>query len=438
MYKPKKPVFTKQKRAFGSWESTITTDLMLNSSVGLGEISIFGDDVYWVEMRANEGGRYVIVKRTADGQQADAIPPDYNARTRVHEYGGGSYLMTERGLVFSNFTDQCLYLVDANSECKKLTAQADCRYADMVYDRHRQQLICVREDHSDKTKEAINTIVAVPLTGTEDESVLHSGADFYSNPRLSHDGQQLCWVSWLHPNMPWDNTSLFIVTINSRGELGKAKLIAGADDNESVCQPLWSPDDTLYFISDKNNWWNLYRLNEKGIECVLELEAEFAVPQWSFRECNYDFIDNDSIMAVYRKQGLAYLAMINTNEKNLETFSLPYTDIESLVCDQRTACFLAASPTEFASIIEYDIEQQKIDIIQKSNNISLDQKYISVGESISFPVGENKNAHAIFYRPQNRYFTGLDNEKPPLIVMSHGGPTGETHNGLKMVAQFFQ
>ena len=177
-------------------------------------------------------------------------------------------------------------------------------------------------------------------------------------------------VSWLHPNMPWDNTSLFIVTINSRGELGKAKLIAGADDNESVCQPLWSPDDTLYFISDKNNWWNLYRLNEKGIECVLELEAEFAVPQWSFRECNYDFIDNDSIMAVYRKQGLAYLAMINTNEKNLETFSLPYTDIESLVCDQRTACFLAASPTEFASIIEYDIEQQKIDIIQKSNNIS--------------------------------------------------------------------
>ena len=199
MYKPKKPVFTKQKRAFGSWESTITTDLMLNSSVGLGEISIFGDDVYWVEMRANEGGRYVVVKRAADGKESDVIPSDYNARTRVHEYGGGSYLATERGVVFSNFSDQCLYLIDANNKCNKLTEQEGCRYADMVYDRHREQLICVREDHSDETREAINTIVAVPLSGTGDESVLHSGADFYSNPRLSHDGQQLCWVSWLHP-----------------------------------------------------------------------------------------------------------------------------------------------------------------------------------------------------------------------------------------------
>jgi dipeptidyl aminopeptidase/acylaminoacyl peptidase len=437
MYKPKKPVFTKQKRAFGSWESTITTDLMLNSSVGLGEISIFGDDIYWVEMRANEGGRYVVVKRTSDGQESDAIPSEYNARTRVHEYGGGSYLVTEQGVVFTNFTDQCLYLVDANNKCKKLTDQEDCRYADMTYDKHRERLICVREDHSDKNREAINTIVAVPLLETGDATILHSGADFYSNPRLSHDGLQLCWISWLHPNMPWDNTSLFVAEINNAGESGEAKFIVGGDDNEAVCQPLWSPDDTLYFISDKNNWWNLYRLNEKGTECVLERDAEFAVPQWSFRECNYDFIDNNSIMAVYREQGLAYLAVINTNEKKLETLSLPYTDIESLVCNQHSACFLAASPSEFASIIEYDIEQQSFNVIQKSNSIHLDQKYISVGESISFPVGEDKNAHAIFYRPQNRYFTGLDDEKPPLIVMSHGGPTGETHNGLKIVAQFF-
>ena len=315
MYKPKKPVFTKQNKAFGSWESTITTDLMLNSSVGLGEISIFDDDIYWVEMRANEGGRYVVVKRTADGQESDVIPAEYNARTRVHEYGGGSYLVTERGVIFSNFTDQCLYLVDAKNKCKKLTAQEDCRYADMIYDSHRERLICVREDHSDKTREPINTIVAVPLLETGGEIILQSGADFYSNPRLSHDGQQLCWISWLHPNMPWDNTSLFVVEINSAGELGEANFIAGGDDNEAVCQPLWSPDDTLYFISDRNNWWNLYRLNEKGIECVIERDAEFAVPQWSFRECNYDFRDNNSIMAVYREQGLAYLAVINADKK---------------------------------------------------------------------------------------------------------------------------
>ncbi len=437
MYKPPKPKFTKQKAAFGSWESTITTDLMLNSSVGLGEISIFENEIYWVEMRANEAGRYVIVKRTSDGQELDVIPPEFNARTRVHEYGGGSYLVTERGVFFTNFTDQKLYLVDATNECTKITDQDDYRYADIIFDKARDRLICVREDHSDKTHEPINTIVAITLSDPDAEKVLIEGADFYSNPRLSHDGQRLCWISWFHPNMPWDDTNLTIANIDGKGEIEKETLIAGGEGHEAVCQPLWGPDDTLYFISDRNNWWNIYRVKDNNIECILEREAEFAVPQWSFRECNYDFINNDSIIAVFRQEGLAYLAIINIAEKTLETLSLPYTDIESLVYNQNCACFLAASPTDFASIIEYDIEQQVANIIQKSNQLRLDQKYISIGESISFPVAEDKNAHAIFYRPQNRYFTGLDDEKPPLIVMSHGGPTGESHNGLKMVAQFF-
>jgi dipeptidyl aminopeptidase/acylaminoacyl peptidase len=437
MYKPRKPVFTKQKAPFGSWESTITTDLMLNSSVGLGEISIFNDDIYWIEMRANDGGRYVVVKRTLDGKESDAIPAEYNARTRVHEYGGGSYLMTEQGLVFANFSDQNLYLIDANDNCRKLTNQENCRYADMIYDKYQQRLICVREDHSNKSSEPVNTIVAIPFSDPDSETILLEGADFYANPRLSHDGKKLCWISWLHPNMPWDNTSLFISEINSAGGLESAQLIAGGDIDEAVCQPLWSPDDILYFISDRNNWWNIYRYTNDEVECVIELEAEFAVPQWSFRECNYDFVDQDSILAIYRQQGLAYLARINVHEKTCRTISLPYTDIESLVCDREHACFLAASPTEFASVILFDIEQESVSVIRKSNQLRLDQKYISIGETITFPVGEHDNAHAIFYRPQNRYFTGQDNEKPPLIVMSHGGPTGESHNGLKMVAQFF-
>jgi dipeptidyl aminopeptidase/acylaminoacyl peptidase len=437
MYKPPKPKFTKQKAAFGSWESTITTDLMLNSSVGLGEISIFENEIYWVEMRANEGGRYVIVKKAADGQELDVIPSEFNARTRVHEYGGGSYLVTERGVFFTNFTDQDLYLIDATNVCIKITDQKDYRYADMVFDKYHDRLICVREDHSDKTCEPINTIVVIPLSDPDAEKVLVEGADFYSNPRLSHDGKNLCWISWFHPNMPWDDTNLTIANINSKGEIEKETLIAGGEDHEAICQPLWGPDDTLYFISDRNNWWNIYSVKDNSIECIVEREAEFAVPQWSFRECNYDFINNDSIIAVYRHQGSAYLATISTVGKTLETLSLPYTDIESVVYNQNRVCFLAASPTDFASIIEFDLEQQEANIIRKSNQLSLDQKYISIGESISFPVTDDKNAHAIFYRPQNRYFTGLDNEKPPLIVMSHGGPTGESHNGLKMVVQFF-
>jgi dipeptidyl aminopeptidase/acylaminoacyl peptidase len=437
MYKQKKPVFTKQKLAFGSWESTITTDLILNNSVSLGEISLFGDDIYWVEMRANEGGRYVVVKQTIDGKKTDAIPSGYNARTRVHEYGGGSYLVTNRGVVFSNFDDQSLYLVDANNVCKKLTIQEDCRYADIIYDKYRERLICIREDHSERAKEAVSSIIAVSLLESGNEIILQCGADFYSNPRLSNDGQKLCWISWFHPNMPWDNTSLFTSEINDVGQIGKASLVAGGDINESVCQPSWSCDDILYFISDKNNWWNLYRLGENGIECIIKLDAEFAVPQWSFRESNYDFIDYNSIISIYRQQGLAYIAIINTDKKTFETLSLSYTEIESLVCKKNKAYFLGSSPIEFKSIIEYDIEKKIVNVIQKSNAICLDKEYISVGESISFPVDENKHAHAVFYRPQNRYYTGLDDEKPPLVVMSHGGPTGESHNGLKMVVQFF-
>lgn len=433
----------KQKAAFGSWESSITTDLMLEGSVGLGEISLYSNEIYWIEMRPQEKGRYVIVKQTTDGQQMDVIPDEFNARTRVHEYGGGSYLVTEKGVVFTNFNDQTLYLIAINNECIKLTDNESCRYADMIYDKFNQRLICVREDHTDKTAEPKNTIVSIALNDSDtQESILVEGADFYSNPRVSHDGKYLCWISWKHPNMPWDNTSLSVAEINSTGGLEKPINIAGGNDaNQAVCQPMWSPDNILYFISDSNNWWNLYRVNirnnKKDIEQVVEMEAEFAVPQWSFRECNYDFIDAENVLAVYRHNGIAYLAKININVKTLETISLAYTDLESIVCNEDKACFLAASPTQFPAIIELDLSNYENKVLRRSNNLKIEPENISVGKSVTFPVDEENDAYAFFYKPQNKKFIGLDEEQPPLIVMSHGGPTGESHNGIKMVVQFF-
>jgi dipeptidyl aminopeptidase/acylaminoacyl peptidase len=428
----------KQKAAFGSWKSPITTDLMLGDSVGLGEISVFGDDVYWIEMRPQEKGRYVVVKQSPDGQQFDVIPNEYNARTRVHEYGGGSYLMTEKGLVFSNFSDQALYIVGVDNKCTKLTNNEACRYADMIYDKTHRRLICVREDHSDKNHEATNTIVSISLSGTGNEQVLVEGADFYSNPRMSPDGEKLCWISWNHPNMPWDNTSLSLAEVKSNGELEKELLIAGGDnENEALCQPLWSPDNILYFISDRSNWWNLYRLKNNNIERVIEMDAEFAVPQWSFRECNYDFNDNETIQTIYRQDGLAYFATIKIKENKLTTIDLAYTDLESIVCNGKKQYFLAASPSQFPSIVEYDSEGNKISVLRQANKLSIDEGDISIGESLCFPVDEIDNAYAFFYRPKNKLYEGLANELPPLIVMSHGGPTGESHNGIKMVAQFF-
>lgn len=429
----------KQKAPFGSWKSPITTDLMLEGNVGLGEISVFADEVYWIEMRPQEKGRYVIVKQTSSGEIMDVIPAEFNARTRVHEYGGGSYLITEKGIVFANFKDQSLYLIDKDNKTVKLTNNNSCRYADMVYDKHNDRLICVREDHSDKEIEAINTIVTISLNDNQyEESVLVKGADFYSSPRMSHDGQYLCWISWSHPNMPWDNTCLTVAEIKADGHLAKpCHVIGGDDENEAICQPVWSPDNTLYFITDRNNWWNLYRLNNNKVECLYKIEAEFAVPQWSFRECNYDFIDNSNILAIYRQNGLAFLSKINVNEKSIDTLELPYTDLESIQSNGKKACFLAASPTEFPAIIEYDLEINQSKVIRKANNLEFDDENISIGESLTYPVDKENNAYAFFYRPKNKMYKGKDKEKPPLIVMSHGGPTGESHNGIKMVVQFF-
>ena len=420
---------------FGSWSSPITPDLMLSSSVGLGEISVFENTIYWIEMRPEEKGRYVIVRMNADGTQTDAIPADFNARTRVHEYGGGSYLMTNAGLFFTNFSDQCLYQVTSNNKCKKITHNEACRYADMVYDESRQRLICIREDHRSKDMEAINTIVEISLADGN-EKVLVEGSDFYSNPRFSHDGKQLCWIEWHYPNMPWDNTYLFIADVLEDGKLNKSSLISDGHD-EAICQPVWSESGEIYFVSDRNGWWNLYRFRNNETECVLEMQAEFAVPQWSFRETNYCFINESTILSIYWDDGLARLSLVDVEKKKLDVILLPFTDLESIVCNKNTAWFLAASPTQFPSIIELNLKSHDYKVIRKANNLSIDADYISIGESISFPVSDNKDAHAFFYKPKNKLFTGLDDEKPPLIVISHGGPTGASHNGLKMVVQFF-
>lgn len=429
----------RHKAPFGSWKSPITTDLMLEGNVGLGEISIFADEVYWIEMRPQEKGRYVIVKQTSSGEIRDVIPAGFNARTRVHEYGGGSYLITEKGIIFTNFKDQSLYLIEKDNKTVRLTNNNFCRYADMVYDKHNERLICVREDHSDKEIEAKNTIVTISLNESQyKESVLVKGADFYSSPRMSHDGRFLCWISWLHPNLPWDNTCLSVAEIKADGRLAEpCHIIGGNDENEAICQPVWSPDNILYFITDRNNWWNLYRLNNNEVECVYEMEAEFSVPQWSFRECNYDFIDNSTVLSIYRQNGLAFLSKIYVNEKSIETLELPYTDFESIQTHGKKACFLASSPTQFPAIIEFDLKNNQGKVIHKANNLDFDAEYISVGESLTYPVDKKNNAYAFFYRPKNKMYEGEDKEKPPLIVMSHGGPTGESHNGIKMVVQFF-
>jgi WD40-like Beta Propeller Repeat len=268
---------------YGSWRSPISSDQIVQGTIGLGSITIDRSDIYWVEMRPAERGRYAIVRRTADGQIEDVIPSDMSARTRVHEYGGGAYAAANGRIVFSNFTDQRLYMTERGLAPRAMTPADQLRYADGVFDQshRRDRFICVREDHRKSAREARNEIVAVDLAGTLEAQTLVTGSDFYSSLRLSPDGSRLTWLEWQHPNMPWDGTELYVADIALDGSLENAKLVAGSK-TESIFQPEWSPDGVLHFVSDRSGWWNLYRLSNDQIEPLSPMEAEFGRPQWVF------------------------------------------------------------------------------------------------------------------------------------------------------------
>src|SRR5664280_853134 len=265
---------------YGGWKSPITTELMTAGSIRLDQLAIDGRDIYWLEGRPLEGGRYALMRLTPGLSPVECLPIEFNVRTRVHEYGGAAFAVFDEVIYFVNFKDQHLYCQKPGGYLEVLTPGDGRRYADLALDRLRKRLICIREDHTGGG-EAVTTIVAIPVNEGGDGSVLVEGSNFYSNPRLSPDGSRLAWLCWNHPNMPWDGCELWSAELLANGKLGKKELVAGGRD-ESIFQPEWSPEGVLHFVSDRSGWWNLYRMGKPGIEPLYPLEAEFGEPQWAF------------------------------------------------------------------------------------------------------------------------------------------------------------
>ncbi len=425
-------------RPYGSWKSPITSDLIVSGSIGLTQPSIDGSDVYWVEMRPTEGGRSVIVKRDSMGTITDITPPSFNARTRVHEYGGGDYIVHEGDVYFSNFSDQRLYVQPAGEQPTPITPAAAVRYADSIVDRAGQRLICVREDHTVQGREAVNTLVSLNLRENHDSGqVLVSGNDFYSTPRLSPDSSRLAWITWNHPNMPWDGSELWTAEIGDDGLLGQAERIAGGVA-ESIFQPEWSPDGVLYFVSDRTGWWNLYRVGDKGnVEVVGEREAEFGMPQWGFGMSNYAFESAGRVICNYIEKGISHLAAIDTRTKRLSVLNTAYTDIRYVRAKAGEVVMRAASPTEAAAIVRLDLQTSHPEVLRRSNNLEIDPAYFSIPQPIEFPTAEGLSAHAFFYSPANRDFLAPEDELPPLLVQSHGGPTAAATTAASLSIQYW-
>ncbi len=448
---------------YGSWKSPITSDLIVSGTVGLGQIAIDGDDIYWVEGRPSEAGRSVIMRRTPDGTISDVTPPPFNVRTRVHEYGSGSFAVASGVVYFSHFADQRIYCQALDSHPEPLTPAVNCRYADGIVDRERNRLICVREDHTGKG-ESVNTIVSIDLADGEDIRILSEGNDFYASLRLSPDGSRLCWISWNHPNMPWDGTELWVASINGDGNLGEKELVSGGLE-ESIFQPEWSPDGVLYFVSDKSNWWNIYRTpltspglfhsqqktqmiggegdgemgrcEEVGIEPLYEMAAEFGLPQWVFGMSTYAIVSESKIVCTYNQQGQWYLGSLDLVTKELTNVATPYTDISSVKVTGEMAVFLGASPTESSAIVELDLGTGQIDVLRRSSNLTIDTGYLSMPQPIAFPTENGLTAFGFFYPPQNQDFTAPESEKPPLVVKSHGGPTAATSSSMSLKIQYW-
>lgn len=420
---------------YGAWPSPITADLIAGQAVSLMEPAIDGSDIYWIESRPLEAGRYTIMRRTADGNVTECTPPDFYVRTTVHEYGGGSFAVIDGDIYFANFRDQHLYLQHNHAQPKLLTPTDGYRYADFVFDRKRRRLICVREDHT-RPGEAVNAIVAVSPDGGDDGQVLLEGNDFYSSPRLSPDGQRLAYLTWNHPNMPWDGCELRVAAFESNGLTRGAQRVAGSND-ESIFQPEWSPDGVLHFVGETTGWWNLFRWVDGIIEALCPMNAEFGEPQWNLGMSTYDFVSEGQILCCYSQDGMWHLAAVDTRLKKLTHIPTKYTDISDIVCGEGFAVFRGGSPALPSSIVRMDTKSGALEALQQSFQLAVGLEYISAPEAISFETRDGKQAHAFYYAPKNPQAAAPANQRPPLLVISHGGPTSETGTTLRYSIQYW-
>jgi dipeptidyl aminopeptidase/acylaminoacyl peptidase len=430
-------------RPYGFWTSPITSELVVGETVRLDQVALDADAIYWTESQPARQGRYFIYRARAGGEPEAVTPDDanaYNVRTRVHEYGGGAFLVHDATVYFSNFADQRLYRQTMGVQPQPITSAATpaggLRYADGQLDRGQARIICVQENHSGPGP-AVNALVSIDVAGNEAPRVLIAGNDFYSSPRLSPDGKRLAWLTWNHPNMPWVATELWVGEVQVDGSIGHARLVAGGPD-EALFQPEWSPDGDLYFVSDRRGWWNIYRERNGVVEPMAPMEAEFGVAQWNFGLSTYAFESAERLVCAFVRDGTCQLARLDTRSKELVPVATPYTDIAQLRARPGRAVFIGASPSEAPAVVDFDLDTDSHRIIRRSAVLRDEIKaFISVPQSLAFTTEAGEVAHALFYLPQSPLFSAPDGEKIPVLVKNHGGPTASASSALSLSTQYW-
>ena len=458
---------------FGSWRSPITADLVVARSVSIGEVAVGVDDVWWSESRPEEGGRVQLVRHRPGGAGIDVLPEGFSARTRVHEYGGGAWWLHGDDVVFANAADQRLYRLAAGTDHPQpLTPVPDAhhadRYADGRFTADGRWVVCVRERHVDDAPEPVNEIVAVrvhPEGEPAEPTVVVSGADFYASPRPSRDGSKLAFLRWQHPDMPWDGTELCVVHLYDDRALdaivAREPIVLAGGRDESIVQPEWTMDGSLLFVSDRTDWWNLYRFEAVGIAAAIDsgdsaslgaatplapVDAEIGIPHWVFDNSRYAVLSDGRILVAWFKDGIDHLGVIPVGGGAMVPLDSPFTAISSVRAFGDGAVLVGASTVAEPVVAVLDVPAHP-DIdgstpvlaapLRRARDLGLGPEWISVPEPIVFITSGDRMAHALFYPPTNPDFVGPEDERAPLIVMTHGGPTSAARPQLNLAVQFW-
>jgi dipeptidyl aminopeptidase/acylaminoacyl peptidase len=437
-YSPRGPNVTPMSSPLphGSWPTPLTSELVVRAAARLGEVVVDGDDVWWSESRPSEQGRSVIVRRSADGTVTDVLPAPWNARTRVHEYGGGAWTVSGGTLWFTEFTDQRLYRLDPDSDTPiPVTPEPDVpsgvRHADL--DVTAEGVLAVRETHTADggPADVVNEIVRVGTDGTE---VLVSGPDFVAAARPAPDGS-LAWLQWDHPYMPWDAAQLVV-----RAPDGSETVVAGGP-GESAVQPEWDADGGLWFLSDRTDFWSLYRWRSgSDAELVLDVGSDIAGPQWVFGQSRYALLSDGRIALAYGRAGSDRLAVLD-RDGGLRELDLPYGTFRYLTAQGTAVVCVAGSPSSEPVVLRVDVDSGSQEVLRPARDLGVDPAWFSRPEHVTFPTEDRgtgiAEAHALVYPPTNPEVSAPEGELPPLMVIVHGGPTAGAVPVLDVEIQYW-
>lgn len=412
-------------RPYGTWPSRLDADTIAGiPPFAFNAGSMTGSAVRWTEGRPADEGRVAVVE-WRDGELRDLTPPGANVRTRVHEYGGGPVWFHGDTGFYSEFADGRLYRLEdgvATPVTPEPPEPSSLRYADGDLTPDGRLVFCVRERH--EGGEVINELVSLPADGSAEPRIVTSGHDFFAAPRISPDGRRLAWICWDHPRMPWDGTELWVAELGADGTLTGERCVAGGPE-ESVVQPAWSPDGRLHFVTDRNGWWNLHR-EDRALTTLDDREIGF--PAFVFGMLRYVFLGDGRIVCVVTRAAVDSLELLDPETGALEPAGLGWTDYNPtmLAAAGSRVVFSAASASEPSAVVLWDAETAEETVLHRVLDLALDPAEISVPRAIEFPTTDGATAHAFYYPPASADSDGPPDERPPLRVVCHGGPTAHT------------